>query len=326
MTTINRYGPGLLLVAGVALLSQRLASTVWPSVGAVTLAIILGILVGNLPIVGAPYLPGFDFAEKKLLPLAIVFLGAELQLRVLAELGLSTMLLIVVVVGTTMVLSVLVGSLLGFARPFSLLMGAGTAICGASAIAAIAPLVNGKEDEVGLSVGAVNLLGTAGIFLLPPLVLFLGLDAVEGGALIGGSLQAVGHVVAAGYAVNDETGNIALLVKMGRVLLLGPLALFFSWHAANGKALKVRQAIKVPNFIIGFLLMSLLVSLQLLPETAVAFAKLAGRWLLLLAMAGIGLKIKITAVRRQGPKALLFGALLATLQLLVVLLMVKGVY
>jgi uncharacterized integral membrane protein (TIGR00698 family) len=326
MTYLQKIGPGLLLVIGVALLAQWLTLTIWPLIGAVTLAILLGIVVGNLPFIGTRSLPGFDFAEKKLLPLAIVFLGAELQLRVLVELGVPTILLILIVVGVTLGSSLLLGRLLGFGLPFSLLMGAGTAVCGASAIAAIAPLVKSNEEEVGLSVGAVNLLGTVGVFLLPPLVLLLGLDAVVGGAVIGGSLQAVGHVVAAGYAINDETGAIALLVKMGRVLLLGPLALLVGWLAANGKPAATRQPVRVPNFIIGFFLVSVVVSVGVLPEGMVDFAKLAGKWLLLLAMAGIGLKIRLTAVFQQGPKTLLFGALLALLQLIVVLALAAILY
>lgn len=319
MIHFHKLGPGLLLVIGVALLGQWLALAIWPAIGAVTLAILLGIAVGNLPFTGTRALPGFAFAEKKLLPLAIVFLGAELQLRVLMALGSPTILLILIVVGVTLGLSLQLGRLLGFGRPLSLLIGVGTAICGASAIAAVAPLVKGNEEEIGLSVGAVNLLGALGIFLLPPLVLLLGLDAVVGGVVVGGSLQAVGHVVAAGYAINDETGAIALLVKMGRVLLLGPLTLLVSWLSANGATAETRQPVRVPNFIIGFFLMSVLVSWGSVPEGVVDLAKLAGKWLLLLAMAGIGLKIRLTAVFQQGPKTLLFGALLVTLQLIIVL-------
>jgi uncharacterized integral membrane protein (TIGR00698 family) len=224
-----------------------------------------------------------------------------------------------------MLSSIFVGRLMGFSQPFSLLMGAGNAICGSSAIAAISPLVDSKEEEVGLSIGTVNLLGTIGIFFLPILVQLFRLDAISGGAVIGGSLQAIGQVVAAGYSVNDETGNIALLVKMGRVLMLGPLALAVTWRGTavppSGK-----RAVQIPPFIIGFLLVSILASWQIMPVPLVDGLKQAGKWLLLLAMAGIGLKIRLETILQQGPKTLLFGCAVATVQLTVAILIVYAIY
>jgi uncharacterized integral membrane protein (TIGR00698 family) len=325
ITFSKKYGPGLLIVGLVALVSQFLAKNVIPNIGAVTLAILLGMLVSNLFIKGADYAAGYQFAEKKLLPVAIVLLGTELQLRVLIELGVETAVLILLIVLSTMLSSIFVGRLMGFSQPFSLLMGAGNAICGSSAIAAISPLVDSKEEEVGLSIGTVNLLGTIGIFFLPILVQLFRLDAISGGAVIGGSLQAIGQVVAAGYSVNDETGNIALLVKMGRVLMLGPLALAVTWRGTavppSGK-----RAVQIPPFIIGFLLVSILASWQIMPVPLVDGLKQAGKWLLLLAMAGIGLKIRLETILQQGPKTLLFGCAVATVQLTVAILIVYAIY
>ena len=326
MTALGKVSRGLILVGVVALISILLADNVLPNIGSVTLAIMIGMLIGNLPFIDREYAAGFNFAEKKLLPMAIVCLGAELQLRVLAGLGVPTMLIIVTIVGSTIFLSLVIGRRLGFPESFSLLMGTGNAICGSSAIAAISPLVDGKEEDVGLSVGVVNLLGTVGIFFLPVLVQLSRLDVVKGGVVIGGSLQAVGQVVAAGYTVNADTGNMALLVKMGRVLLLGPIALLVSWRTAAGTKIKAREAIKVPNFIIGFLLVSILVSWQIVPETTVTGIKLAGKWLLLLAMAGIGLKLHLPTMLKQGPRTLMFGILIATMQLLILLMMVSALY
>jgi len=331
---IKKYGPGLLVVSLVSLLSKYLADNVIPNIGSVTLAILIGMLVSNLLIKGAEFTDGYQFAEKKLLPVAIVLLGTELQLRILISLGLSTAVLILLIVLSTMFSSLLVGKLMGFSQPLSLLMGAGNAICGSSAIAAISPLVDSNEEDVGLTISTVNLLGTIGIFFLPIMVQFLRLDAVSGGAVIGGSLQAIGQVVAAGYSVNDATGNIALLVKMGRVLMLGPLALMITWRkTATSAALSAgvsapsgKPSVKIPPFIIGFLIVSVLASWQIMPAPLVDGLKLSGKWLLLLAMAGIGLKLRLETMLKQGPKTLVFGSVIATVQLVVAFLIVYLIY
>ena len=322
---IKRFGPGLLVVLLVALLSQFLAKSVIPNIGAVTLAIVIGIVVSNLLVQGPAYTAGYDFAEKKLLPIAIVLLGTELQLQILIGLGLPTAVLILLIVTFTMLSSLLIGKLMGFSESFSLLMGAGNAICGSSAIAAISPLVEGQEEDVGLSISTVNLLGTFGIFLLPVLVGLFQLDDFTGGAVIGGSLQAIGQVVAAGYSINDATGNIALLVKMGRVLMLGPLALIVSWQKSSASS-DGDYSIKVPPFIIGFLIVGLLASLQVTPRPLVETLRVSGKWLLLLAMAGIGLKLRLKTMLVQGPKALLFGSVIAALQIVVAFLIIIALF
>ena len=322
---LKKNGPGLVLVLLVALISQALARTIIPNVGAVTLAIILGLVISNFFVKSPVYTDGYLFAEKQLLPAAIVLLGTELQLRILIRLGLPTLGLVFAIVLMTMVTSLLIGRMLGFARPMSILMGAGNAICGSSAIAAISPLVASKEEDVGLSISTVNLLGTLGIFLMPVLVQLFRLDDISGGALIGGSLQAVGQVVAAGFSINDATGNFALLVKMGRVLMLGPLALVVAWQKMTASP-RSSQAIKIPPFIIGFVLVSLISSWQLLPASVVDWANTLGKWLLLLAMAGIGLRLQLESLLKQGPKTLLFGLVVASLQLGIVLVYVYAVY
>ena len=323
---IKKQGPGLLVVGLVSLLSRFLADNWIPNIGSVTLAILIGMLVSNLFVKGDVYTEGYKFAEKKLLPVAIVLLGTELQLQILISLGVETAVLIVLIVTSTMLSSLYVGRLMGFSQPFSLLMGAGNAICGSSAIAAVSPLVDSNEEEVGLSISTVNLLGTFGIFFLPIMVQLLRLDAVSGGAVIGGSLQAIGQVVAAGYSVDDATGNIALLVKMGRVLMLGPLALAITWRKASSSTDGGKQSVQIPRFIIGFLIVSILASLQIIPEPLVDWLKQSGKWLLLLAMAGIGLRIRLETMLKQGPKTVVFGSVVATVQLVVAFLIIYVIY
>ena len=139
-------------------------------------------------------------------------------------------------------------------------------------------------------------------------------------------MQAVGQVVAAGYSVNDATGNIALLVKMGRVLMLGPLALAITWRKTSKSANGGKQSVQIPRFIIGFLIVSVLASWQIMPEPLVDLLKQSGKWLLLLAMAGIGLRIRLETMLKQGPKTIVFGGVVATVQLVVAFLIVYVIY
>ncbi|MEO0563330.1 MAG: putative sulfate exporter family transporter, partial [Chloroflexota bacterium] len=142
-----------------------------PNIGGVTIAILLGIIVGN--VLTKPLTetlgPGIKYGEKQLLPIAIALLGVELQLATLQSIGLVAIVIIIASILTSFTVSILLGTRLGFSRRMSLLMGAGNGICGSSAVAATASAINADEHETGISIGVVNLLGTIGIFLMPGL-------------------------------------------------------------------------------------------------------------------------------------------------------------
>jgi uncharacterized integral membrane protein (TIGR00698 family) len=315
--------PGLLLVLLVAGAGLLLASRL-PGPGAVTMAILAGILVENLfhkRLEAAA--AGVLFSEKTLLPVAIALLGVRLDGRQLLELGLPTVGLVLAVVALALLLAAGLGRLFGISWTLSLCMGAGNGVCGSSAIAAVAPVIDASEEETGLSIATVNLLGTFGIFLLPPLAAWLALSVPQTGAWIGGSLQAVGQVVAAGYAAGETTGTLAVLVKMGRVLMIGPVALCLGLLARRSRtgtdAETAKPRLPVPLFILAFFAFSLLRTIGLLPENLADALAWAGKHLLIVAMAGIGLRIRFAALRREGPRVLLLGTAVALLQTLAVL-------
>lgn len=320
---------GILLIIVTGSTAWWLAGYV-PTLGNVTLAILLGVLVGNL----LPETPtvelGAKFAEKQLLPLAIALVGVELMLDSLIALGPLAAVVILVSMSTALLVSVKLGEWLGFSRSFSLLIGAGNGICGSSAVASTSLAIGADESDTGISIGVINLLGTVGIFVLPPLVGALALTHLQSGLLIGGTLQAVGQAVAAGFAVGPETGQIATVVKMGRVLMLGPVVVMIGyWMQSQNKALTgARPRVQVPRFIIGFFIMSVIASLHLLPPAVIAVVATVGKYLLVLAMAGIGMRIRLRTLFRSGLPALLFGLGVSVIQiattLIVVLLIVRG--
>jgi len=315
---------GLCIVLIVGVVSWQLGASI-PQLGGVTIAILLGILVGNVLSGHQAIANGAVFAEKKLLPVAIVLLGVELQLVTLAELGPTAAIVILISMSTALFASIQLGKLFGFSRSFSVLMGAGNAVCGSSAVAATSMAIDADEADIGISISIVNLLGTIGIFLIPALIGIFELCNVGGGLLVGGTLQAVGQVVAAGFSVNDEVGNIATVVKMGRILMLGPVIIFISsWlHAqAKGDKSKPRRGVRIPRFIIGFFIMSLIASANILPPNILTLLKTGGKFMLVLAMVGIGMRIQLRTLFKSGIRSLMFGSAISAIQITVTLIVI----
>lgn len=317
------FWAGLLLAIAIGIASDRLAILL-PRLGTVTLSILLGIIIGNLIPNMTPFQNGVRFAEKRILPAAIVFLGVELQLATLGQLGFPAIIIIAASISTSMLLSLYLGKFFGFSREFSVLMGAGNGICGSSAVAAMSSGIKAKEEDIGISISVVNLLGTIGIFTLPAIVGFLKFSSLDGGLLVGGTLQAVGQVVAAGSIIGDETVRIAIIVKMGRILLLGPLVIFFhSWLVKKQTdTAEASNRIQIPLFIIGFFALSLLASFHVFNDASITLLKETGKFLLVIAMAGVGLRIRLQTLYQHGLKAIAFGGIVATAQIIITILLV----
>ncbi|WP_245684724.1 YeiH family protein [Orenia metallireducens] len=315
--------PGLLLAIMIALLGKYLANWI-PNIGGVTVAILLGMIIGNIFNLGDSYTLGLRFAEKEILSLAIMLMGLKLELAVIGELGLSIIIIIVIMVFSAIVMGIVFGRLLGLSSSFSILLGVGNGICGSSAIAAVAPIVSKEEEEIGLSIGVVNLLGTIGIFLLPLLVHLLRLEEVSSSLMIGGTLQAVGQVVAAGFSLNEEIGRLATVIKMGRILMLAPVVLLVTLSNRTNNS-NFKSKLSLPIFIIGFFIFSLLGSFGIFPKTMSNYLKSLSKLLLIIAMAGVGLKIRLSSLLKQGPKALLVGGFIFLGQIVLIVFLIKSI-
>ncbi len=214
--------------------------------------------------------------------------------------------------------SVLFAKMFGFDRKFALLIGIGNGICGSSAIAATKDIIGVDEEEVGLSVAVINFLGTIGIFVLPLIgTVLLKFSEVNTGLLIGNTLQAVGQVVASGFSVGESAGQTATIVKMTRVLMLTPvvfiLIALFSREGSRRGFNKGRKT--VPLFVVGFVLFSLVPTFNLLSENLIHVISRISHYALVVAMAGIGLRIKFSSIMRDGRTALLIGSLIFLLQI-----------
>jgi uncharacterized integral membrane protein (TIGR00698 family) len=289
-------------------------------VGAVTLAIILGLIVGNSLRINDQFKSGINYSEKYLLSIAIALLGVQLNFSILSELGYATILMIVFTMGVTIFSSLIFAKWFGFDKRCALLLGLGNGICGSSAVAATKDIVGANEEQVGLSIAIVNFLGTLGIFLLPFISHYLlNLSELNAGVLIGNTLQAVGQVLAAGFSVSQATGEAATIVKMVRILLLAPviLILIFMFSRVNMKTNEdLKVAYRIPLFVVGFFGFSVIQTFGLLKQEQVELVSTMSHYALIVAMSGIGLKIAFDGIIKNGKKALLIASVIFVFQII----------
>lgn len=285
-------------------------------IGAVTLAIILGIFIGNIVKFDETYDHGLSYAEKTLLGYAIAFMGINLDFNILSSLGLKTIVIIVLGMVVTIYSAVLIGKYYKIDTKFALLLGVGNGVCGSSAISAVSPIVKADKNHIGISVAIVNLLGTFGIFLLPFVAFTLGFDEVDAGILVGNTLQAVGQVTAGGFSISDTAGISATTVKMGRVLLLTPLVLLllYIFHAKSDN--KTTKGLQIPLFILFFIFFSLVGSFGLVNSDVKYMIASLSEILLIIAMSAVGLRIHFKSIKSEGKVALKIAIIVFMIQIL----------
>lgn len=335
---MKRVGPGLLLAVGLALAAGALAKAPFAPftlgsgqhpLGASSLAILFGIVLVNLLPLSSRWLPGIRFATRVILPAGIVLLGARLALSDLMKVGLQGLLLSLVSIGTCALVTVVLVRLFGLPAKLTTLVGIGTAICGGSAIAAAAPVIEAEEEDIAWSVAAVALLGLVAMFLLPVVGHVLGVDSTHFGMWAGLTIQQTPQVVAAGLAYGGDAGEVATLIKLVRVTLLAPMVFLLGLVYARrrsdapGARRRLLWARVLPPFVLGFLLMATLRSLGWLDVTLPVGMGVPGRstladlahagdhFALATAMAAIGLETRLATFRRTGLSPLGAGAVAA---------------
>lgn len=309
--------PGLALAGAIAAAATALAALPWfagHGLGALTLAIVLGIAVGHAPAARrAATAPGIEFAKQRLLRLGIVLYGLRLGLADLGALGASGLAVDLLMVGTTFVLAYTLGRrVFGLDHRTTVLIGAGSSICGAAAVMACAPVVRGRADEVAVAVSTVVVFGTLAMFAYPLAYPLLGLEAPRFGLYVGSTVHEVAQVVAAARPLGESAADAAVVAKLARVMLLAPFLLLLSaWDARRGgdEAGGPRR-ITVPWFALGFVAVVLLHPLLALPPAAVDALLAIDGALLAAAMAALGLTTHVSALRRAGARPLALAALL----------------
>ena len=318
------YQQGLIASIVIAILAMIISKIV--HFNTATLAIILGMVVGNLfykifHSKDSLYQKGIKFAEKDLLMFAIALMGINLNFTMLASLGFKTIFMIIVAMVFTIFMGKFLGKIFGLNKKLSLMLGIGNAVCGSSAIAATSGVAKVKSDDIAISIVLVNLMGTIGIFLAPFLATQFGFSDIQGGILAGNTLQAVGQAVAAGFSISDEAGHYATVVKMGRVLMIAPVVFILIYLAKkesekNTKDATANTKVPFPKFILWFLLFSALASFEVLPKEVEHMISSASHYIALVAMSAIGLMIHFETVIKTGGTAFKVSSILFAMQLI----------
>lgn len=320
LARIRALLPGLVLCLAAAGASYGV-SLLLPGVSPLIIAIVLGVLLANVVRLPAAASDGIDFSAKKLLRAGIVFLGLQLVLTDILDLGAPMLVVVVCIVAGGLLGTVLLGRLLRVPSGLSLLIACGFSICGAAAVAGAAGVTDPDdeaEEDTITAVALVVIFGTLMIPLVPLLTNLLGLDSETAGMWAGGSIHEIAQVVAAGGIIGGGALTVAVIVKLARVLLLAPVVAILSIRERRlsrtaGKPSQQRSSSKlppiVPLFIIGFIAMVLLRSFIPLPDFVLTTGRLLQTGLLAAAMFGLGCGVKIRNLIKVGLKPFALAAL-----------------
>ena len=305
-------------------------------------------LLGNTLLNRQELGPGTKFSEKRLLEYAIVLNGLILDFQVLKSAGIKGFAFIMLQMGLTIFVTYRLGKFFGFGKRFSLLMGAGNAVCGSSAIGTVAPIVQADNKDKGISITIVNLTGTALMILLPLLgAVLYGSDTLRTSALIGGTVQSVGQVVAAAKLVNDDVVTLATVFKLMRVLLIIGVAVLYgrmnmnedeplftrkkraeatadaSAKGAGAAASPAAVSYGVPWFLTGFVVFFLIRSFIGVPDSALIASKAISTQFEVAALAAIGMRVKFADIIKEGPKAVLYGFTVGAAQVVIAIALIQ---
>ncbi len=319
---LSRLLPGVLLCIGVTLLAallqiaeQRLVGQAY--IEALVLAILIGVAVRSLWHPGALWFPGIQFSAKLLLEIAVMLLGASVSVRTVLAIGVPMLVGIAAIVAVALAVSYGISRALGLKQRMAILVACGNSICGNSAIVAVAPVIGADADEIASSIAFTAILGVAVVLGLPLLVPLLGLSLTQYGVLAGLTVYAVPQVLAATLPIGALSNQVGTMVKLVRVLMLGPVVLGLSLitrrlrdetdeaapHVTAGDRPKPsRPALHelVPWFIVAFLLVAALRSLGLIPTALLAPTVSLANLLTTISMAALGLGVDIRVVARAG--------------------------
>lgn len=305
-------------------------------------AMLVGIVVGNLLPEGSRLKSGARSIITGAIPVAIVCMGAGLDLGVLTDprVGLGGLGICLVAIASALALGIFAARLLGLSRNTSYLLGVGTAICGSSAIIATSPVIGADEDELVLTVATVNLMGLVVMFALPPLCAALELSGEASGILAGATIHAIPQAIAAGDAMGDVAGTFATLFKLVRVSLLAPAVLLVGLLARRSLAARPDESSRagqkpslMPWFLWGFLLLAALrtagwIQFEVGPVDAPLAdqVKWLGKALLAVSMVAIGFELPLRQLIGVGAKAIAAGLLASAGLVLVVLGLVTLIF
>ena len=300
-----------LALATVTAFAALFAGRSLPLIGGPVFGIVFGILVRNLLSPGAAFEHGIQFAAKYVLQWSIVALGAGLSLAQVVHTGLDSLAVTAVTVTAAGVAAWAFGSMLGVGGRLKLLIGVGTAICGGSAIAAIAPIVKPDSHETAFAISTIFLFNVVAVLLFPALGHWLHLSDLGFGMWAGTAINDTSSVVAAGYSYSKAAGDYATIVKLTRATLIIPiclvLALLAAYREKKTRAGNFSLARIFPWFILWFLVASGLRTAGMIPAAAQPWLHAGAEFLIIVALSAIGLSSNLRRMAATGVHPILLG-------------------
>jgi uncharacterized integral membrane protein (TIGR00698 family) len=328
--------PGVALAGALAAIAIALGNIGWfesMGISALTLAIALGMIVGNTlyPRIAHTAASGVTLSKQTLLRLGIILYGLRLTFQDIATVGVLGVTIDLLVLSSTFALSWWMGTrLFGLDRKTAMLIGAGSSICGAAAVMATEPVVRGRTEQVTVAVSTVVVFGTLAIFLYPAIYYFnnryhlLAMSPASYGIFAGSTIHEVAQVVAAGRSISEGAANTAVITKMVRVMMLAPFLAALSTYlsrtadardprdpmGAQQSGAQQSRRIVIPWFALGFVGVAAFNSMGVLPKTVVGAAITLDTVILAMAMAALGVTTHVSAIRAAGVKPLALAAAL----------------
>jgi len=309
---------GFLLSLGIGITAYLLSGYI-SIVNAVILALLIGVILGNTISLPKNMLSGIRLTSNRFLEFSILFLAFGISYSHFTELGLPRFMAVFVMILVVILLTVYLARRFNCPGASGWLIGFGTAICGSSAIAALAPSLNKRQEDTGMAMAVVNMYGALGMLFMPWVLQFLPITSQDAGFLIGASLHSVANVAGAAFSIDQATGEAAITIKLARVALLSPGLIFISW-LLNRNNPDRKSVLHLPWYMYGFILITLFVSFQDLPEQVLTWAETLGKLSLTIALAAVGLSIHMRSIYTTGRQGLGFGFIIFFIQILILIL------
>ncbi|MEA5596739.1 YeiH family protein [Rivularia sp. UHCC 0363] len=322
--------PGLLLTIGLAILANSLTKI--PSLSlfsSLIIAILLGIIVKNTMVVPKVFQPGIAFSLKRILRLSIILLGLRLSLSQILAVGSTGLVIVFVTLVSTFVFTCWFGKQIGVNQKLTKLIAAGTSICGASAIVATNGVVESKDEDVAYAVAIVTIFGTISMLLYPLLAVLFQVTSQQFGIWCGVSIHETAQVIAAAFQRGEVSGEFGTIAKLSRVIFLAPVVLtlgFLAPESSNSAQGIKSKKLPIPWFVLGFIVLMLLNSANIFPETPKKSVTEFNHFLLASSMAGMGLKTSIIEIKQSGIKPLYLGAASWLFISVISLVLIKSFY
>lgn len=319
------------IIAAVAVFIENLLPI--HLIGGAVIAMFIGMIVNHFIGKNSFFASGIKFTSKKILKFAIILLGLSLNINTILHVGKMSLVVMIFTLATCFGGGYFIGKALGLNWKLSNLISAGTGICGGSAIAAIAPTIDADDSDVAYAMSATFLFDMAMIVLFPIMGRAIGMGAEAFGIWAGTAVNDTSSVVATGYAFSEAAGDFATMVKLTRTLSIIPTVLTFALIQMN---LKKKEAIKsgenekeiktnfsffkiFPWFILGFLAMSIVASIFTIPIEIVTTTKSISKFLMVCALAAIGLNTSFKDMKKSGIKPMIHGFIISALVVIVAL-------